>query len=387
MEDKNKNTGTFNDLFSNSIKEKNNTIFPKNDVPTNSNKPDIFDTTPVKNNTESHSNFASINDIFAQAAKEETNKKTLNIDSSNPFFKNQKTDSSEGSQKETNNNNNNLFFATPKLDSTNSINSNPFFENQKSDSSEGSQKEINTNNNNPFFEKPKLDNDNNVFFDNKINSINESSKNKDTIDKKHDLSINNQDKLLDDNPFFANNTSPEENPLLNNKISLMAKANNTNDQLKIDTSNVTNYNVKVVKKKEPLLKVILGIMSYALFIWLLLIGIVLLVYILDIKIRALKGDNSPPKYNAYVVLTGSMLPEIQVYDVVVTKRVEPKNLEKGDVITFASSDTRFLNTIITHRILSKNYDAETKTYTFQTKGDNNNVADSEIGRASCRERV
>ena len=119
-------------------------------------------------------------------------------------------------------------------------------------------------------------------------------------------------------------------------------------------------------------------MSYALFIWLLLIGIALLVYVLDIKIRAAKGDNSPPKYGAYVVLTGSMLPEIQVYDVVITKKQEAKDLAEGDVITFASSDTRFAGTIITHRIIKKNYNSKTKSYSFQTKGDNNNVADSAL---------
>ena len=73
-----------------------------------------------------------------------------------------------------------------------------------------------------------------------------------------------------------------------------------------------------------------------------------------------------------------MLPDIQVYDVVVTKKVDAKDLKEGDIITFASSDTRFLNTIITHRIIKKYYDSETKTYTFQTKGDNNNVADSAL---------
>ena len=73
-----------------------------------------------------------------------------------------------------------------------------------------------------------------------------------------------------------------------------------------------------------------------------------------------------------------MLPDIQVYDVVVTKKVAAKTLEEGDVITFASSDSRFLNTIITHRIIKKNYDKETNAYTFQTKGDNNNVADSAL---------
>jgi len=138
---------------------------------------------------------------------------------------------------------------------------------------------------------------------------------------------------------------------------------------------VRHYKVKVVKEKIRPLQFISSVISYALFIWLLLIGATLLVYIADIKIRAAKGDFSPPAYNAYVVLTGSMLPEIKVNDVVITKKRDPKDLEIDDIITFLSSDSRMSGIIVTHRIKNKYYDATTGRYTFQTKGDNNNVAD------------
>lgn len=138
---------------------------------------------------------------------------------------------------------------------------------------------------------------------------------------------------------------------------------------------VRHYNVKVVKERIKPLKFISSVISYALFIWLLLIGLTLLVYIADIKIRAAKGDNSPPKYNAYVVLTGSMEPEIMTRDVVVTKKREPKEYEVGDIITFLSSDSRLSNIIVTHRIVNKYYDATTGKYSYQTKGDANNTED------------
>ena len=198
-------------------------------------------------------------------------------------------------------------------------------------------------------------------FSDEDNNINNISTNPFFEDEKEDKCINN--------PFFESD-----------KLNLVENSQYANKNIdnKIDVSNVQNFDVKIEKKKEPLIKFILGVLSYAIFIWLLLIGITLLIYVLDIKVRSAKGDNSPPKYNAFVVLTGSMLPDIQVYDVVVTKKVAAKTLEEGDVITFASSDSRFLNTIITHRIIKKNYDKETSAYTFQTKGDNNNVADSAL---------
>lgn len=138
---------------------------------------------------------------------------------------------------------------------------------------------------------------------------------------------------------------------------------------------VRHYKVSIVREKIKPLKFISSVISYAVFIWLLLIGCTLLIYIADIKIRAAKGDTTPPKYNAYVVLTGSMLPEIQVKDVVITKKRDPKDLEPGDIITFLSSDSRMSGIIVTHRIKNVYYDATTGRYSFQTKGDNNNVED------------
>lgn len=148
---------------------------------------------------------------------------------------------------------------------------------------------------------------------------------------------------------------------------------NLNNVLK----NARHYNVKVVSKKRKPIQYIIGILSYALFMFLFLIGITLLIYFLSIKIRQSKGDFTPPAYNGYVVLTGSMIPEIMVNDVVITKKVPAKNLKMRDIITFASSDPRWSGTIITHRIIDKFQDNQ-GLYEFRTKGDNNNIADDAL---------
>ena len=114
---------------------------------------------------------------------------------------------------------------------------------------------------------------------------------------------------------------------------------------------VKHYKVKVVKEKQNPLKFILSVISYAIFVWLLLIGGTLLIYVADIKIRAMKGDFTPPKYNAYVVETGSMIPEILVKDVVLTKKIDTEDIKVGDVITFISADPRLPGITITHRIV------------------------------------
>ena len=139
---------------------------------------------------------------------------------------------------------------------------------------------------------------------------------------------------------------------------------------------VKNYKVQIIKVKTNPFKLIIGILSYALFIWLLLIGITLLVYVANMKIKQSRGDYTPSKYNAYVVLTGSMIPQINIKDVVITKKVEANKLKVGDIITFLSSDPRFEGITVTHRITAISKDPATGEVLYTTKGDNNNVEDT-----------
>lgn len=152
--------------------------------------------------------------------------------------------------------------------------------------------------------------------------------------------------------------------------------NITLDNTNNNVFGVKHYKVKIIKQKERPLRYIVSIMSYALFIFLMLIGGTLLLYVADIKIRAAKGDYTAPMFNAYVVLSGSMLPTIQVKDIVVTKKIPEEKLQIGDVITFISPDTRFGGISITHRIIDKIYDENMGVYTYKTQGDANNVADA-----------
>lgn len=134
-----------------------------------------------------------------------------------------------------------------------------------------------------------------------------------------------------------------------------------------------HFKVKIKTKRttQDKVKFVASVMSYALFILLFLIGVALLIYVADIKIKEARGENVVPEYNAYVVLTGSMIPEILINDVVITKKRDVSILERGDIITFQSTDPRFAGLIITHRIMEKFVDSATGDISFQTKGDNN----------------
>lgn len=72
-----------------------------------------------------------------------------------------------------------------------------------------------------------------------------------------------------------------------------------------------------------------------------------------------------------VIATGSMMPMINPGDVVLVKRIKGENAKLEDVIQYKSDDI-----FIFHRVISINEDKN--QIKFQTKGDNNSVADREL---------
>lgn len=79
------------------------------------------------------------------------------------------------------------------------------------------------------------------------------------------------------------------------------------------------------------------------------------------------------------VLTGSMEPTYKAGDIVVIRFTKPEELKKDDVITFISSDPEIKGQTVTHRIV--NVIDENGKIKFETKGDNNEVADETLVKA------
>lgn len=408
IENNNNPSFDFNSIFDNIEDQDNNGEDGETSTNITINEESINNEEEKKEETPLFDNniFLTTNENNIESEKEETNDKDITLEKTNEVLS---TNIKEPTSFDFSNNpflNNDIALEEKPLVEMPAIEENPFFKEGKEEV-----KEEENSNDNPFFdantivEEPKKESnpffdsapnitkdikENNPFFDNisdvEKTTIDNDKDNKDESIGKQEEPSKSTSPFFDTepqkstSPFFDVETKKEEeiNPFFQNQINLIENKTPSNQSGKIETTNTKHFNVKVVKKKEPFYKTILGVLSYALFIWLLLIGAALLVYVLDIKIRAAKGDYSAPKFNAYVVLTGSMLPEIKVYDVVVTKKTDAAELKEGDVITFASADQRFLGTIITHRIIKKNPPTETQGYTFQTRGDNNNVADSAL---------
>lgn len=122
---------------------------------------------------------------------------------------------------------------------------------------------------------------------------------------------------------------------------------------------------------------IMTILLYSIFVILIIVVIMVGLYFIDHYQSVKSGTNRAPLFGAYVIISPSMVPNINVLDAVVTKRVDADKLKKNDVITFTSQDPRHSGITVTHRIVGIKK-TESGNYAYRTKGDNNNVEDQTL---------
>ena len=118
------------------------------------------------------------------------------------------------------------------------------------------------------------------------------------------------------------------------------------------------------------------VLMYSICLIMIIVFLVFVVNFIDKQYNLQSGENKKNLFSAYTIVSPSMVPAINVLDVVVTVRVDsPEDLEKGDIITFDSTDYRYSGVTVTHRILDIEKTSSGE-YLFSTKGDNNNTQDS-----------
>lgn len=132
-----------------------------------------------------------------------------------------------------------------------------------------------------------------------------------------------------------------------------------------------------LRKIGDILNFIAKTLLYVIFVFLVFIIFVVACYVIGIQRNLKKGNYEAPLYSAYIIVSPSMVPTIKVNDAVIVKRVKASKIEKGDIITFLSSDARTKGITITHRVIEVLKDSDGNKL-FRTKGDNNNVADSSL---------
>lgn len=121
---------------------------------------------------------------------------------------------------------------------------------------------------------------------------------------------------------------------------------------------------------KGIFKFISSIISWTALVILILLALFLAYYTISTRIYASRGEKFEPFVSLYTIVSGSMEPNIKVYDVVISKKVKnPKDIKVGDVITFISSSSISKGMTVTHRVIEVKQDANGVSY--RTKGDNN----------------
>ena len=103
-----------------------------------------------------------------------------------------------------------------------------------------------------------------------------------------------------------------------------------------------------------------------------MVGVLIFIVILSIVSRVKNNNGYILKHVPMTVLTGSMEPHVKVGDMIVSKKIDCSDIKAGDIITFKMGD----NTFVTHRVIERV--KENGNLLFKTKGDANNVEDSDL---------
>lgn len=124
-------------------------------------------------------------------------------------------------------------------------------------------------------------------------------------------------------------------------------------------------------KIKGFLKYISKVISMTVLTILIVIGLFLLFIFVSAKVAQNKGTRPP--INLYTIISPSMTPNINVYDVVVAVKTDTSKLKVGDVISFYTNEANVNGLTVTHRI--NQIIPSDGVNLFKTKGDYNQYVD------------
>ena len=129
-------------------------------------------------------------------------------------------------------------------------------------------------------------------------------------------------------------------------------------------------------KIKSIINYIFSVLSWTLFSILIICAVFLAYYFVAMKLYIAKGDKYKPFFSVYTIVSPSMVPTINVYDIIINKAVNnPTDVQKEDIITFTSTGVLSKGLTVTHRVKDILIDEQTNEYEYVTKGDNNLIKD------------
>ena len=127
-----------------------------------------------------------------------------------------------------------------------------------------------------------------------------------------------------------------------------------------------NIALKILKGTFKILKVLLTLLIV------LIVSIILLQRVFNNKV-------SIGGYRIFTIITESMVPVYNVFDVIISKNIDAENIKVGDDVVYLGSEGSFADKIITHRVIE--IENENNTYNFTTQGIANTGIDPVINES------
>lgn len=123
-------------------------------------------------------------------------------------------------------------------------------------------------------------------------------------------------------------------------------------------------------KENKILRTIANTLYYILFVIVILILLVVLIQRISNNNISLFG------FRIFNIVSGSMMPDYEIGDILISKSIEPSEIKIGDDVVYLGKKSGFQGKIVTHRVIEKT--EENGKYTFKTKGTANEEADPSI---------
>lgn len=136
-----------------------------------------------------------------------------------------------------------------------------------------------------------------------------------------------------------------------------------------------------MKGWKKFFRVLSSVFLYSLLVILAIVFLAFVAYEVDQYIGKKNNEVRAPLFGAYVIVSPSMVPNINVYDAVITMRVSESKIELYDIITFLSEKINTNGTPITHRVVGILETADGER-AYRTKGDANDSEDRAIIKQS-----
>ena len=112
-------------------------------------------------------------------------------------------------------------------------------------------------------------------------------------------------------------------------------------KLKDSKTSTVFSELSLLEKLKRIVHYFVTVIMYSVMLIMIIVFLVIFVNFIDQSKNLKKGIQKPSLVSAYTIVSPSMVPNINVLDVIITTRVsDPSKIKVGDVITFNSTDYR-----------------------------------------------